>query len=82
MVVPSIPLRYQPTAGCLTRPAKWLVIELQDEVCSATQFINGNVRPLKHGAHANSAHELSRFFHSISLKGDVPNTDLRPLTGC
>ncbi len=57
----------------------YTVLQHQDEVCSATQFINGNFRPLKHGAHANSAHELSRFFHSISLKGDMPNTDLRPL---
>jgi len=43
----------------------------QDQVRPAAQFVDGDLRPLKYGAHANCPHEVSRFLHAVCLQDDV-----------
>jgi len=43
----------------------------QDQVRPSAQFVDGDLRPLKYGAHANCPHEVSRFLHTVSLQDDV-----------
>ena len=43
----------------------------QNQMCPAAQFVDGDFRPLKYGAHANRSHEVSRFLHAVCLHNDV-----------